>query len=78
MSRFAYVRYDTKAIAIQEGCKEVFKNLEDAIEQFPKSRESALALTKLEEAYMWVGKVIRNDQIARNGAAPTQEERTNS
>lgn len=28
-------------------------------------RSKALALTALEESYMWVGKGIRNDQIAR-------------
>ncbi len=34
-------------------------------------------MTKLEEAYMCVGKAIRDDQIARNGSAPLQEARGN-
>ncbi len=33
---------------------------------------------RLEQAYMWVGKAIRDDQINRNGSAPLQEERVNS
>lgn len=41
------------------------------------SRSKAMALTKLEEFYMWVGKAVRDDQIVRNGSAPLQEERKN-
>lgn len=41
-------------------------------------RAKALALTKLEEVYMWIGKAIRDDQIERNGSAELQEERNNS
>lgn len=39
------------------------------------NRSKALALTALEEFYMWVGKAIRDDQILRNGSAPLQEDR---
>jgi len=38
-------------------------------------RAKALAITKLEEVYMWIGKAIRDDQIKRNGSAELQEER---
>lgn len=38
--------------------------------------EDALGL--LEQAYMWCGKAIRDDQIERNGGAPLQEGRSNS
>jgi hypothetical protein len=31
--------------------------------------------TKLEEAYMWIGKAVRDDQIERNGSAELLEER---
>ncbi len=33
------------------------------------------ALADIEEAYMWCGKAIRDDQIARNGTAELQENR---
>jgi len=36
-------------------------------------RAKALAITKLEEVYMWIGKAIRDDQIKRNGSAELQE-----
>jgi hypothetical protein len=34
-------------------------------------------MTKLEEAYMWTGKAIRDDQIARNSMTEHVAERTN-
>lgn len=34
------------------------------------------ALRTLEESYMWCGKAIRDEQIARNGSAPLEEGRT--
>jgi hypothetical protein len=33
------------------------------------------AIKSLEETYMWIGKAIRDDQLARNGSAELQEER---
>ena len=38
----------------------------------------AAVMTALEQGYMWVGKAIRDDQFARNGTAPLQEERSES
>ena len=79
MSRFDYVKYDDKAVEMQNGVKYQVTELERFIESFCKSpRAKALALTKLEECYMWIGKAIRDDQIQRNGSAELQEERTNS
>lgn len=68
IDRFEYVQYDEKASALQSAFKDKFKCLEAMVEDFfdPKLRASALALTKLEEAYMWVGKAIRDRQIGRN------------
>ncbi len=81
-SRYDYVKYDDKACAAQAAFKAKFEQLEDALnEALPSTpggrdafgRAKALVLTKLEEAYMWVGKAIRDDQMARyNGP---QEER---
>lgn len=78
MSRFDYTKYDDKAIADQGNCKQRAQEMERLIEQVVKCpRSKALALTKLEEVYMWIGKGIRNDQIARIGSAELQEERNN-
>lgn len=79
MSRFDYVKYDEQADEVQKTFKIRVSQLEECIDGILKSpRAKALALTKLEEVYMWVGKAIRDDQIARNGSAPLQEQRTNS
>lgn len=74
MSRFDYVRYDEFATDQQISSKLRMDDMEAFIETRLKSpRAKAIALTKLEECYMWIGKAIRDDQIARNGSAPLQE-----
>ena len=75
MSRFDYVKYDEQAISDQEVAKHRVISIEALIDQLESPRAKALAHTKLEECYMWIGKAIRDDQIARNGSAPLQEER---
>ena len=63
--RFEYVKYDEQAIKDQNAFKEQFILIEAAVSTLQSPRSKALILTKLEEAYMWVGKAIRDDQIAR-------------
>lgn len=76
--RFNYVRYDQQAMKTQAALKEKHSELERMIvRELPPGRGQSLALTKLEECYMWVGKAIRDDQVKRNGSAPLQEERSN-
>lgn len=78
MKRFDYVKYDNQALTAQEAFKKHAQEMEAGIELLVKSpRAKALALTKLEECYMWIGKAIRDDQIERNGSAELQEERKN-
>lgn len=78
-SRFDYVKYDDHHATVQASAKSVASTMESFIDQNVNCpRSKALALTKLEECYMWIGKGIRNDQIRRNGSADLQEERTNS
>lgn len=78
MNRFDYIKYDDKALLQQDEFKQTFYHLEQRVEAELKSpRAKALVITKLEEAYMWIGKAIRDDQITRNGSAPLQEERRN-
>lgn len=78
MSRFDYVKYDEVAINEQAFMKDQVEFMERRIETLKSPRAKALALTKLEECYMWIGKAIRDDQIARNNTTELQEERSNS
>jgi hypothetical protein len=76
MSRFDYVKYDSEAEEIQRIFKESMINLESDMNQLLVSiRPKYLALAKLEEVYMWIGKAIRDDQLARSGTAELLEER---
>lgn len=77
MSRFDYVKYDAQAVEDQAHFKDQVSDLEANILEIQCGRSRSLALTKLEECYMWIGKGIREDQISRNGGAELQEERTN-
>ena len=72
---FDYVMYDTKSIDQQHEFKEIFSTLEEMTEKLGAGRAQSLVKTKLEEAYMWVGKAIRDNQIQRNGSAVLQEQR---
>lgn len=81
-NRFDYVAYDLEAQAASNSFKKSFMELDDQVEAVfatPRSagvaRYKAMLITKLEEAYMMVGKAVRDDQIARNGTAPLQEGR---
>lgn len=77
MSKYDYVMYDDRAAAQQRYFKEKFQDLDVLVDALENGRAKAIASTKLEEAYMWVGKAIRDEQIKRNGSAPLQEERKN-
>lgn len=62
-NRFDYVKYDDKAVQIQTQFKDEFMKLEQMVEDgINDGRSKSLVLTKLEEAYMWVGKAIRDEQ----------------
>jgi hypothetical protein len=78
MTRFDYVKYDDMAILQQGIFKDQFLKIEGDIKKLYQGRSASLALTKIEEAYMWIGKQIRDDQIARNEKTEIQEERNNS
>jgi hypothetical protein len=78
MSRFDYVKYDEEAQQLQNAHKGNLESIAGHIEaSLVSPRAKALALTKLEECYMWIGKAIRDDQISRNGSALPREERKN-
>ena len=67
MKRFDYVPYDETGRHKSQVLKDAYELLEELIHRtIPKeSREKSLALTKLEESFMWVGKTIRNDVVDR-------------
>lgn len=67
--RFDYVKYDDKATATHAALKEAFLRMEGLVEtRLEAGRAKALIMTKLEEAFMWVGKAIRDEQVGKRGA----------
>ncbi len=75
--RFSYVKYDDKSVRRQEALKVMFEDIDKFVEhELPASRERSLVLTALEEAYMWTGKAIRDEQIARGAQPEHVPERT--
>lgn len=81
VSRFDYIKYDETAMRDQAEAKKAVQLVERTIEMIypgvgstPKSK----ALQHLEECYMWIGKMIRDDQIDGNRKSELQEERNNA
>lgn len=74
-TRFDYIKYDPTAEHYQSAYKEIFVNLEQLIESHLPGRAQALALTSLEQTYMWIGKMIRDEQIMRLGPQADVPER---
>lgn len=68
--RFSYVKYDEASRAAQESLKVLFERVEEFVEAtLQDGRAKSLVLTHLEEAYMWTGKAIRDQQIKRGSMA---------
>lgn len=67
MGMFDSVVYNDKSLKIQQDVLFAFENVEDVIERNFKegSHERDMALTKIEEAYMWLGKDIKRQQLVR-------------
>lgn len=60
-------RFDSQSMIDSEYAKKLVKDLETFITyDFASSREQSLALTRLEELHMWIGKMIRDAQLKRN------------
>lgn len=68
MNTFGRVNFDAELKGKQYDCQVAFENVEDIlVKNFQKmNRELAIAMTKLEEAHMWVNKAIRTEQIERD------------
>lgn len=72
--RFDYVKYDADSQGKQQTFKQMFEQIEKfALDALHDSRPRALLMTALEEAYMWTGKAIRDDQIARANSPDAPE-----
>lgn len=63
MSRFDYTKFDVVSQQEQTAAKELVTQLEERINRLPQGRAQNLAMTKLEECYMWIGKAIKDSQI---------------
>lgn len=74
--RFSYVKYDSDSVAAQEALKQAFENVEALVESLAPGRAKSLVMTHLEEAYMWTGKAIRDEQIARGSQTAHVPERS--
>lgn len=78
-SKFDYIAYDEKAKAHQAQLKLLVTAVEDKLHTLANTRYISLALTSLEECYMWAGKATRDDQLVRNNYEfSLEEERSNS
>lgn len=74
--RFSYVKYDDKSAANQETLKKQFELLEILVDTLASGRAKSLVMTHLEEAYMWTGKAIRDEQISRGSQTAHIAERS--
>ena len=69
------MKYDAPSVKLQNDFRELFERIESlASGTLPESRAKSLLMTKIEEAYMWVGKAIRDEQL-KNRTAEEQPER---
>lgn len=68
-TRFDYVAWDDKAQNYCDALKSLCLTIEASINPMIDSREKSMAITKLEETFMWIGKAIRSDLIKRTAAA---------
>lgn len=76
--RFSYVKYDAQSIEKQEVLKKMFEGIEEyATKELMEGRAKSLLMTALEEAYMWTGKAIRDEQMVRDVLAKHAPERSN-
>lgn len=74
--RFDYIRYNEKHAEIQHQMKTAVELLECKINiKISNGRAKSLALSHLEETYMWIGKAIRDMQVEETGKSEEVSER---
>ena len=77
-TRFNYIKYDDYSTRLSEEAKGACEQMEGFINSLGNGRAQSLALTHLEEMFMWIGKAIRDLQISKNGSSEHIAERSNS
>lgn len=65
MSRFDYIRFGVEASELRELLKTQFEAIDKTLERIADGRAKSLALTKLDEAYMWANRAIRDEQVSK-------------
>lgn len=63
--RFDHIRFDEISLTKAHGLRVAFENVEDLLDKLPPSRGRMFCFKALEEAFMWAGKAIRDEQIHR-------------
>jgi hypothetical protein len=69
VSRFNFIAYDELSAAQSGRIRDAMQSVEAQLLLLPEGRPRSLALTKLEEAFMWSGKAVRDAQLEREGAS---------
>jgi len=76
MSSFDFIKYDEKSEGTQTYFKAIFVTIEEEIaNKIPHSWARDNMMKSLNEAYMWLGKAIRDEQLTRIGSADLNEQR---
>ena len=62
MSRFEGIKFDVARSMFHQSFLKKYEDMEQELNKLPQSREHSLAITKLEESFMWVGKALKKGQ----------------
>ncbi len=71
---FEYVKYNAHTALAQEQFKKSVEAMERMILTLAPGRARSLAQTQLEVTYMWIGKALRDEQVALDEAAKSMAE----
>lgn len=72
IGRFEGVSFDAIRQAQHERATLLCTAVEQLVEEIGPSRSASLALTKLEEAHVWIGKALRDAQAQANQESPPE------
>lgn len=68
--RFDAIKYDETAISQQAKFKRLFNELGEAVDaDLYGGQAKSRVLRRLEEAFMWVGKAIKEEQMQKRGGS---------
>ena len=79
MGRFNYIKYDEPSMKVQQEFKTLFEAIESRVDtMLADGRAKSLVYTALEEAYMWVGKSVRDTQVLQRSATTNKNRGSNA